>query len=74
MGRPKKFMFCANNICLRLQLLKKISGMTNMTTAVMLNDFSTSEVMFFEVKKMTFFKLLFCKPTTLPNDDIMTLQ
>ena len=25
--------------------------MTNMTTAVMLNDFSTSEVMFFEVTK-----------------------
>ena len=55
MGRPKKSMFCSNNISLRLPLLKKISGMNNMTTAVMLNDFSTSEVMFFEVTKMTFF-------------------
>ena len=55
MGRPKKFMFCANNICLRLSLLKKISGMTNMTTAVMFNDFSTSEVMFFEVAKSDIF-------------------
>ena len=55
MGRPKKFMFCANNISLRLPLLKKVSGMTNMTTAVMLNDFSTSELMFFEVTKKDIF-------------------
>ena len=30
---------------------KKKSGMTNMTTAVMLNEFSTSDVMFFVVTK-----------------------
>ena len=29
--------------------------MTNMTTAVMVNDFSTSEVMFFEVTKSDLF-------------------
>ena len=51
MGKPKKFMFCANNICKRHPLLKTICDTTNMTTAVMLNDFSTSEVMFFEVTK-----------------------
>ena len=47
MGKPQNTNLFATNLSYRVPIFKIISGMTNVTTAVMLNVFSLSRTMFF---------------------------
>ena len=54
----------------RLPIIKIISDITNIITAVMLNVLSTLETMFFIPKIALHFGRL-CKPTTSANDEVV---
>ena len=49
MGKPQKTNLFATNLSYRLPIFKIISDMTNIIFAVMLNVFSVSRIMFFDM-------------------------